>query len=108
MTRKACAHDSRPPKKNDSAGKGSLVRVLLRCSEPPMSGDSGAALPMPRPLKDDSLPHVRWLLPMGMVWACLALAAVAVALLVFGCLHAGRPFWRLACEHSSNLSSLQA
>jgi hypothetical protein len=63
---------------------------------------------MSQPLNDDALQPVPELPPTWTTWAWLALAAVVVVAMVFGCLHAGRPFWHLACEHSSSLLSLRA
>jgi hypothetical protein len=59
---------------------------------------------MSQPLNNDALPPVPELPPTWITWASLALAAVVVVAVVFGCLHAGRSFWHLACEHSSSLS----
>ncbi len=61
---------------------------------------------MSRPLNSATLPSAPP--PTWTVWAWLALATVATVVYVFGFLHAGRPFWRLACEHSSSPSSLRA
>ena len=59
-------------------------------------------------LNNDALPPVPDLPPAWTTWASLALAAVVVVAVVFGCLHAGRPFWHLACERSSSLLSPRA
>jgi hypothetical protein len=50
---------------------------------------------MSQPLSNDALPPLPRLRPTWITWACLAFAAVLVVAMVFGFLHAGRPFWHL-------------
>jgi hypothetical protein len=63
---------------------------------------------MSQPANDDAFPPLPRQRPIWITWGWVALAGVVVVAMVFGCLHAGRSFWHLACEHSSSLLSLRA
>jgi hypothetical protein len=63
---------------------------------------------MSQPLNDDALLRPPRLRPTWTTWMWLAFAVAAVVAMVVGFLRAGRPFWHLACEPSSSLSSLRA
>ena len=63
---------------------------------------------MPPPSNNDAFPPMPRQRPTWITWAWVAFAVALVVAVVFGFLHAGRPFWHLACEHSSSLLSLRS